>query len=83
MAGAENLLYGGERHGLSWLVAADGDLPPVRLAPAGHSAPRPGRYLRGAQGCTDGSRVPVSAAVAAPLACQELIRREARQERGT
>lgn len=28
---AENLLYGRERHVLSWLVAADGDLPAMRL----------------------------------------------------
>lgn len=38
-AGADSLLHGEERHGLSWPVAADGDLPPVGTASAEHGAP--------------------------------------------
>lgn len=37
-------------------------------------APCPSRYLRGAQGCTDSSSDPESAAATASLVCQELIR---------
>lgn len=67
----------GERYGLSWLVAAEGDLPPLGMALAGHCAPHEGP--RAAQ-MTVGSLCLLHGA-GAPLACQELIGMRARREK--